>query len=58
MIKFATIFSGGLGGIEFGLKYENIDSKCVFGAEIDKYARKQYLEFHDEPTDMFYQTKP
>lgn len=43
MLKIGTLFSGGLGGIEFALKYENIPHQVVFACEWDKYARKQYL---------------
>ena len=54
MIKLGTLFSGGLAAPEFALKYENIPHEVVFACEIDKYARKQYLQFHGEPRDEFY----
>ena len=53
-MKIGTLFSGGLAAPEFALKYENIKHEVVFACEIDKYARKQYLQFHGEPRDEFY----
>jgi DNA (cytosine-5)-methyltransferase 1 len=55
MIKVATAFSGGLAACEWALKYENIEHEIVYACEWDKYARKQYLEFHGEPTSNFYE---
>lgn len=52
-IKVATAFSGGLAAVEFALKYENIKHEIVFACEFDKYAREQYLKFHNEPK-IFY----
>lgn len=54
MIKVGTLFSGGLAAVEWALKYENLDHEIVFACEWDKYARKQYLAFHGEPTSNFY----
>ncbi len=54
MLRVGTLFSGGLAAVEFALRYENIDHKVIFACEFDKYARKQYLQFHDEPTSKFY----
>ena len=53
-LKVGTLFSGGLGGIEFALKYEDIQHEVTFACEIDHHARKQYLSFHGSPTDQFY----
>ena len=53
MLKVGVIFCGGLGGIEWALKYENIEHEVVMSAEIDKYARKQYVEFHGEPKNFY-----
>lgn len=47
MLKVGTLFSGGLGGVEFALKYENIEHEVVLACEFDKYARKQYKSFHN-----------
>ena len=52
-LKLATAFSGGLAAPEFALKYENIDHEVIFTCEFDKYARKQYLEFHGEPNTFY-----
>lgn len=54
MLRVGTLFSGGLAAVEFALRYENIDHKVIFACEFDKYARKQYLQSHDEPTSKFY----
>ena len=53
-INLATMFTGGLSAIEFALKYENIEYKHIFGAEWDKYARKQCIEFHGEPEEFYH----
>jgi len=55
VIKVATAFSGGLAACEFGMKYEELEHEVVFACEWDKYARKQYLHFHGEPTSQFYE---
>ncbi|RBQ30655.1 hypothetical protein CRU92_10805 [Arcobacter sp. FW59] len=52
-LKVATAFSGGLAAVEFALKYENINHEIVFACEFDKYARKQYLKFHNEPKTFY-----
>lgn len=52
-IKVATAFSGGLAACEFALRYENIPLEIVFACEWDKYARKQYVQFHGRPK-IFY----
>jgi len=54
MLKVGTLFSGGLAAPEFALRYESIEHEVVFACEIDKYARKQYLEFHSCPKKEFY----
>ena len=54
-MRIATAFSGGLAACEFGLRYESIEHEIVFACEWDKYARKQYLEFHGDPTSNFYE---
>ncbi len=48
-LKVATAFSGGLAAVEFAIKYESIKHEIVFACEWDKYARKQYLQFHAAP---------
>lgn len=53
MIKVATAFSGGLAAPEFALKYSGIEHEIVFACEWDKYARKQYLQFHGKPTTFY-----
>lgn len=53
MLKLATAFSGGLAAPEFALRYEDIEHEVVFACEWDKYARKQYLEFHGEPKTFY-----
>jgi DNA (cytosine-5)-methyltransferase 1 len=55
MIKVGTLFSGGLAALEWAMKYEELEHEVVFACEWDKYARKQYLEFHGEPTSNFYE---
>lgn len=55
MVKLATMFSGGLAAPEFAFKYEDIDFETVFACEWDKYAREQYLKFHGEPKEAFYE---
>ncbi|WP_323669135.1 DNA (cytosine-5-)-methyltransferase [Aliarcobacter butzleri] len=52
-LKVATGFSGGLAALEFALKYENMNHEIVFACEFDKYARKQYLKFHNEPKTFY-----
>lgn len=52
-LKVATAFSGGLAAVEFALKYENFKHEIIFACEWDKYARKQYLEFHNEPKTFY-----
>lgn len=52
-LKVATAFSGGLAAIEFALKYQKVNHEIIFACEFDKYARKQYLEFHDEPKTFY-----
>lgn len=52
-MKIATAFSGGLAAPEFALKYEGIEHEVIFACEWDKYARKQYLEFHGEPQTFY-----
>ncbi|MBL3520287.1 DNA (cytosine-5-)-methyltransferase [Arcobacter lanthieri] len=52
-LKVATAFSGGLAAVEFALKYENINHEIVFACEFDKYARQQYLKFHDKPKTFY-----
>lgn len=52
-LKVTTGFSGGLAALEFALKYENINHEIVFACEFDKYARKQYLKFHNEPKTFY-----
>ena len=47
MIMVGTLFSGGLAAPEFALKYEKIKHKLIFACEIDKWARQQYLVFHN-----------
>ena len=54
-MKVATAFSGGLAACEWALKYEELEHEVVFACEWDKYARKQYLSFHGEPTSNFYE---
>lgn len=53
MLKIATAFSGGLAALEFSMKYEYIEHEVVFACEWDKYARKQYLQFHNEPKTFY-----
>lgn len=53
MIRVATAFSGGLAAPEFALKYSGIEHEIVFACEWDKYARKQYLQFHGKPTTFY-----
>lgn len=53
MIRVATAFSGGLAAPEFALKYSGIEHEVVFACEWDKYARKQYLQFHGKPTTFY-----
>ena len=55
MLKIGTLFSGGLAAVEFAMKYEEFEHEVVFACEWDKYARKQYLSFHVEPTSAFYE---
>ena len=55
MLRIGTLFSGGLAACEFGFKYEEIEHEVVFACEWDKYARKQYLHFHGDPTSNFYE---
>ncbi len=52
-MNVATAFSGGLAACEFALKYENIKHEMIFACEWDKYARKQYLKFHDAPNTFY-----
>ncbi|WP_026803607.1 DNA (cytosine-5-)-methyltransferase [Aliarcobacter lanthieri] len=52
-LKVATAFSGGLAAVEFALKYENINHEIVFACEFDKYAREQYLKFHNDPQTFY-----
>lgn len=52
-LKVATAFSGGLAAVEFALRYENINHEIVFACEWDKYARQQYLQFHNEPKTFY-----
>lgn len=52
-MKITTAFSGGLAAVEFALKYENIKHEIVFACEFDKYAREQYLKFHNEPKTFY-----
>ncbi len=52
-LKVATVFSGGLAAVEFALRYENIKHEIVFACENDKYARKQYLQFHKAPSTFY-----
>jgi DNA (cytosine-5)-methyltransferase 1 len=49
MINLVTAFTGGLSAIDFALKYENLKYIHLMACEIDKYARKQFLEFHQSP---------
>lgn len=53
MIRVATAFSGGLAAPEFALKYSGIEHEIVFACEWDKYARRQYLQFHGKPTTFY-----
>lgn len=53
MLRVATAFSGGLAACEFALKYEDLEHEVVFACEWDKYARKQYIEFHGEPKTFY-----
>lgn len=53
MIKIGTLFSGGLAAAEWAFKYEDLDHEVVFACEWDKYARKQYLEFHGDPGTFY-----
>ena len=53
MIRVATAFSGGLAAPEFALKYSGIEHEIVFACEWDKYARKQYLQFHGKPKNFY-----
>lgn len=53
MIRVATAFSGGLAAVEFALRYENINHEIVFACEWDKYARQQYLQFHNNPKTFY-----
>ena len=52
-IKVATAFSGGLAAVEFALKYESIPHELVFACELDRYARRQYLQFHKRPKTFY-----
>ncbi len=52
MIRLATMFTGGLSAIEFALRYEDLSYKHVIGAEWDKYARKQCIQFHGAADDF------
>ncbi|OCL99557.1 Modification methylase HhaI [Aliarcobacter thereius] len=52
-LSVATAFSGGLAAVEFALKYENIKHEIIFACEFDKYARQQYLKFHNEPKTFY-----
>ena len=54
-LKIGTLFSGGLAAVEWAMKYEEFEHEIVFACEWDKYARKQYLAFHGEPTSNFYE---
>ena len=47
LMKAGTLFSGGLGAVEFALRYEQISHEIIFACVIDKYARKPYLSFHN-----------
>jgi len=49
MINLVTLFTGGLSAIDFALKYESMEYDHLLACEIDKYARKQFLQFHKEP---------
>ncbi len=53
ILNVGTLFSGGLAAPEFALRYLEIKHKVIFACEVDKWARKQYLEFHNEP-EYFY----
>tara|TARA_R100001509_G_C4872759_1_gene217358 strand:- start:564 stop:2051 length:1488 start_codon:yes stop_codon:yes gene_type:complete len=44
-MKVGTDFSG-IGSPEMALKYLNIDFESVFACEIDKYARKSFMQLH------------
>jgi len=52
-MRIGTLFSGGLAACEFALRYEDFEHEVVFACEWDKYARKQYLEFHGEPKTFY-----
>jgi len=54
VLKIGTLFSGGLAAVEWAMKYEELEHEVVFACEWDKYARKQYLAFHGEPSSQFY----
>lgn len=54
MINLLTLFTGGLSSIDFALKYEKLEYKHIAACEIDKYARKQFLKFHNSVEDEFY----
>lgn len=53
MIKVATAFSGGLAACEFALKYEDLEHEVIFACEWDKFARQQYLKFHNMPKAFY-----
>ncbi len=57
ILNVGTLFSGGLAAPEFALKYEKIKHRVIFACEVDKWARKQYLEFHNEPEYFFNDVK-
>jgi len=52
MINLVTLFTGGLSAIDFALKYESMEYNHLLACEIDKYARKQFLQFHKEPLEF------
>ncbi len=52
MINVVTLFTGGISAIDFALKYEDIEFNHILACEIDKYARKQFLEFHGDPLEF------
>jgi DNA (cytosine-5)-methyltransferase 1 len=51
-VNIATLFSG-VGTPELALKALGVEHKTIFACEIDKYARKTYLENNQEPNTFY-----
>lgn len=51
-MNIATLFSG-VGTPELALKALGVEHKTIFACEIDKYARKTYLENNQEPNTFY-----